>query len=126
MANRYSAGCQCCQEAGCSGCVDRYLTSVTVEVGSEVLSIPVNKKIAELVNCEINYTICGDETEVTVLDYSIDHAWDARAWAGVAVQVARVEGVGALGLVVVVHSHRCRIAFRVLIGHAIQMRPITC
>lgn len=78
MANRYSAGCQCCQEAGCSGCVDRYLTSVTVEVGEEVLSIPVNKKIAELVNCEINYNLCGDETEVTVLDYSIDHAWDGR------------------------------------------------
>ena len=84
MANRYSAGCQCCQEAGCSGCVDRYLTSVTVEVGSEVLSIPVNKKIAELTNCEINYTLCGDETEVTVLDYSIDHAWDGRTgcWPG--------------------------------------------
>lgn len=84
MANRYSAGCQCCQEAGCSGCVDRYLTSVTVEVGSEVLSIPVNQKIADLTNCEINYTLCGDETEVTVLDYSIDHAWDGRngCWPG--------------------------------------------
>ena len=84
MANRYSSGCQCCQEAGCSGCVDRYLTSVTVEVGSEVLSIPVNQKIADLTNCEINYTLCGDETEVTVLDYSIDHAWDGRngCWPG--------------------------------------------